>query len=152
MSEYAREANAEWLGDLWRIYLEEVAAARGTTPEELDVYAQETPRLIAEAAGDTARAALDYGLVDQTLSRVEMRERLIELVGEDEDTHSYNQVALSDYLKSLGDDRFGRGAGGNKIAVVVARGTILDGTQPAGAIGGDSTAALIRRARTDDNV
>ena len=36
--------------------------------------------------------------------------------------------------------------------IVVARGTILDGTQPAGKIGGDSTAALIRQARNDDDV
>ena len=34
----------------------------------------------------------------------------------------------------------------------MARGTILDGTQPAGTIGGDSTAALIRQARNDENV
>ena len=34
----------------------------------------------------------------------------------------------------------------------MARGTILDGKQPAGTIGGDSTADLIRQARNDDSV
>jgi protease-4 len=36
------------------------------------------------------------------------------------------------------------------VGVIVAQGMILDGTQPAGRIGGDSLAALIRKARKDD--
>jgi protease-4 len=152
MSEYAKEANQEWLGDLWRIYLEDVAAARGATPERLDEYAHEFARLMEDADGDTARAALDFGLADHALTRIEMRERLIEVVGEDEKTHSYNKVAFSDYLKTIDDDRFGRDAKGDRVGIVVARGTILDGIQPPGNIGGDSTAALIRQARNDADV
>lgn len=152
MSEYAREANEEWLGDLWRIYLEDVAAARGTSPERLDEYAHEFARFTHEANGDIAKATLDFGLADQALTRVEMREYLIELVGEDEETHSFKQVSLSDYLETIDDDRFGREATGDRIGIIVARGTILDGTQPAGKIGGDSTAKLIRQARNDDTV
>jgi protease-4 len=38
------------------------------------------------------------------------------------------------------------------VAVVVAKGDILDGDQPPGTIGGDSTARLLRRARQDDSV
>ena len=41
---------------------------------------------------------------------------------------------------------------GQAVAVVVAKGEILDGTQPAGTIGGDSTARVLRRAREDDAV
>ena len=152
MSEYAKEANSEWLGDLWRIYVEDVASARGTSPERLDEYAQGFSRLMEEANGDTAKAALDFGLVDLALTRVETRDHLIELVGEDEDTHSYNKIAFSEYLKTVDDDRFGRKAKGDRVGIVVARGMILDGTQPAGKIGGDSTAALIRQARNDDDV
>jgi len=152
MSEYAREANNEWLGDLWQIYLEDVAAARGIKPEAVNKYAQEISRLMSEAKGDSAKAALDYGLVDQALTRVEMRQYLIDIVGEDEKTHSYNMVASEDYLKTIKSDRFGHKAKGDKIGVVVARGTILDGTHPAGTIGGDSTAALIREARNDESV
>ncbi len=152
MSEFAKEANEEWLGDLWQIYLSDVAQARGLKADELNVYAQELPRIVTETNGDTAQAALDFGLVDKALTRVEQREYLIELVGEDEETHSYNKVGLATYLETIKEDRFGREAEGDKIAVVVARGTILDGSQPAGKIGGDSTAALIRKARNDDSV
>jgi len=152
MSEFAREANEEWLGDLWRIYLEEVATARGTEAETLNKYAQQFPSLMTQANGDTAKAAIDFGLADQALTRVEMREYLIDLVGKDKETHSYNMVAMGDYLKTVNSDRFGRQAEGDKVGVIVARGTILDGNQPAGTIGGDSTAALIRQARNDDSV
>jgi protease-4 len=152
MSPEAKEANLEWLGDLWRIYLEDVAAARGMTVEQLEEYANEFPRLIDESNGDTAKAALDFGIVDQALTRIEVREHLIELVGEDEDTHSYNRIAFSEYLKELDEDRFGRKAKGDRVGVVVARGTILDGSHPAGTIGGDSTAALIRQARNDEHI
>ena len=150
MSEYAKEANENWLGDLWQIYLNDVTAARGLKPQSLNQYAQEFAKLVVQANGDLS--AVDFGLADQALSRVEAREYLIELVGENKETHSYNRVGLDDYLTTIKEDRFGRETKGNKVAVVVARGTILDGTQPAGTIGGDSTAALIRKARNDEEV
>ena len=118
----------------------------------LDAYAQDIGRFMKAANGDSAKAAIDYGLVDQALTRVEMREYLIGLVGEDEESKSYNRVSLANYLKTIKEDRFGRTSKGDKVAVVVARGTILDGSQPAGTIGGDSTAALIRQARNDESV
>ena len=150
MSEYAKEANENWLGDLWQIYLNDVTAARGLKPQSLNQYAQEYPKLMAQANGELS--AVDFGLADLALSRVEAREYLIKLVGENKETHSYNRVGLDDYLTTIKEDRFGRETKGNKVAVVVARGTILDGTQPAGTIGGDSTAALIRKARNDEEV
>lgn len=152
MSDYAKEANEEWMGDLWQNYLNEVAAARGIKPEKLNEYAQEVTGLVAEAKGDTTKTSLDFGLVDQALTRIETSEYLIGLVGENEETHSYNMVGLQEYVTTLDGDRFGRAAKGDKVGVIVARGTILDGTQPAGTIGGDSTAALIRQARNDESV
>ncbi len=152
MSEYAKEANIEWMGDIWRHYIADVASARGIKPETLDLYAQEAARLVTEANGDTAKAALDFGLVDKAMTRVEARQYLIDLVGKNKETHSYNSVGMSDYLQTIKDDRFGRESKGDKVAVVVARGTILDGSHPAGTIGGDSTAALIRKARNDESV
>jgi protease-4 len=152
MSPAAREANIEWLGDLWNAYLEDVSAARGVPVETLVEYADNPARLISEHAGDTAKAALDAGLIDTIATRDEIRDRLIELVGEDEDTHSYNQISMGTYLEAEGEDRMGAEATGDLVGVIVAKGTILDGTQPPGSIGGDSTAELIRQARQNDDV
>ena len=151
MSEAAREANEEWLGDLWQQYLTEAGEARGIGAQALDRYAQDFLGTLASADGDTARAALESDLVDQALTRVEMRQYLVDMVGEDEEKHSFRRTGMGDYLASLDEDRFGRNASGDTVAVVVARGTILDGSHPAGTIGGDSTAALIRDARNDEN-
>jgi len=43
-------------------------------------------------------------------------------------------------------------AGKPRVGVIVAEGEILDGDQPPGTIGGDSTARLIRQARLDKSV
>jgi protease-4 len=96
--------------------------------------------------------ALDARLVDKLAPRDEVRQRMIELVGEDEEKKSFRQVGVATYLQAKGGDRSGSTGKGNAVAVVVAKGDILDGTQPAGTIGGDSTARLLRRAREDDSV
>ena len=92
--------------------------------------------------------AKDAKLVDTLAPRDEVRKRLIALVGEDKESHTFQQVGFATYLKAKGGDRSGATGRGKAVAVVVAKGTILDGTQPAGTIGGDSTARLLRqRAR-----
>ena len=153
MSDAAKEANIEWMGDLWRTWLEEVATARELTPEELQAGIDELVDRLRGTNGDFSRMALDNGLVDELANRDEVRQKLIEQVGEDDD-HSYNRIGFQEYLLALGNDRPSqrRGKGKGKVAVVVASGTILDGSQPPGTIGGDSTAELIRQARQDDNV
>lgn len=152
MSPAAREANIEWMGDLWRAFLADISSARGLPVEDLVAYSENIGALIEAVAGDTAKTALDAGLIDTIATRDEVRERLIELVGEDEDAHSYHRVGVDDFLEADGGDRTGEKAKGDLVGVVVARGMILGGSQPPGKIGGDSTSALIRQARQDDNI
>ena len=65
MSEEAREANVEWMGDLWTAWVEDVSTARGLEPEELDAYIDDLNAQLRAAEGQTARMALDAGLVDE---------------------------------------------------------------------------------------
>ncbi len=152
MSPEAEEANRDWVGDLWQGWLGDVAADRGMRPAQLEEVVLGFGERLRAAGGDGAKAALAAGLVDRVVSRDELRDRLVELVGEDEDTHLPQQVAMAAYLEEEGEDRFGRDASGPAVAVVVARGDILDGSQPPGAIGGDSTSLLVRQARHDEDV
>jgi protease-4 len=64
---------------------------------------------------------------------------------------TYAQVSLDDYVTWLRTEAPPEPRP-NKVAVVVASGEILDGTQAPGTIGGDSTSELIRRARADESV
>ncbi len=152
MSPAAREANLDWMGDLWIAFLENISAARGISNDDLVAYTENVGKLIKNSGGDTANVALDAGLVDTLAGRDEVRNFLIDLVGEDEDSHSFNQLSVADYLEAEDYDGTGAEVSGDAIGVVVARGMILDGSQPPGKIGGDSTAALIRKARRDENV
>lgn len=152
MSPEAKEANLAYLNDLWAHYRSEVAAARKLAPEAIQEYIDRFPEHLAEVGGDAAQLALQTGLVDKVEPRDGLRQRLVELVGEDRKRHTFNQISMADYLKAVGGDRFGRKAKENVVAVVVAKGSISDGSRPPGQIGGDSTAALIRQARHDKGV
>lgn len=152
MSDAAREANLEWLGDLWNHYLADVAEARGKSVADLQAYIDNVQENLEKVSGDGGKMALEAGLVDFVGSRDAIRNRMIELVGENEDKHTFHQISHGKYLASLKDDRFGERARGDQVAVIVAVGTIMDGNQPGGTIGGDSTARLIRQAREDENI
>lgn len=151
MSAESKEALQDVYGDLWRSYIADVAAARKLKPEDVVAGIDALPDRLRAAAGDFALVARDARLVDTLAPRDEVRKRLIALVGEDKSTKSYNRISFRDYLVARGGDRSGSGGRGDAVAVVVAKGEILDGSQPPGAIGGDSTAALIRQARQDES-
>lgn len=150
MSPAAREADLEWMGDLWAAWIADVAAARGIAEADLVDYAQNFDDHVVAANGDAAAAAVAAGLVDHTGGRDVVRDRLIALVGEDEKTHDFHRVDAETYLEFARVESPRRHRG-DKVAVIVARGTIVDGEAPAGTIGGDSTAKLIRKARLDED-
>ncbi len=149
MSPEARSARLEWLSDLWESYRTDVAAGRGLGPSALEAYVEDFHLKLEANGGDSAGLALSEGLVDHVAPRDQVRDRLIELAGEDEESGSFNRVDHYAYLAATeAPEREGEGV----IAVVIAKGSILDGRQSPGTIGGDSTAALIREAREDDEV
>jgi len=152
MSPEAKEMSLEFYGDLWRHYLADVAEARKIRPEDVTSLIDAMPDRLRSAGGDMAKMALDAKMVDKLAPRDVVRQRLIDLVGEDKEKKSFRQIGVAEYLRAKGGDRTGAVGKGQAVAVVVAKGEILDGAQPAGTIGGDSTARVLRRAREDDAV
>ncbi len=151
MSPEDREASGVYLEALWAAYQADVTAARELPNDALQRFADETVELLEAAGGDSARMALDHGLVDELLTRDQVRQRLAALVGEADDD-DYESIGASRYLAAMGAAGDGDAAGEGNVAVIVASGNILDGSQPPGTIGGDSTADTIRRATEDDDV
>jgi protease-4 len=85
--------------------------------------------------------------------RLDAETRLAGLVGEDESTGSFRMVSTADYLRGYARaQKKIHDSGKARIGVIVAEGEILDGEQPPGSIGGESTARLIREARMDKDV
>ena len=152
MSDADREATVTLIDQLWETYLEDVAAARAMSVSEVKNYADEFVDVVATADGDLARAAKDNNLVDELLSRTELRELLISYVGADEESDvDYSSIGMGEYL-SHEDILNGEKVADENIGIIIASGTIQSGTQPPGAIGADSTAQLLRRARDDESV
>lgn len=151
MSDAAKEANIAWLTELWSDYKQQVAERRGFAVDNFDeTYAALLEKLTA-AEGDLSQYAVNAGLVDQIKSREAFRRDLIAIVGENDD-HTYNHVRFADYADLVIPAQQFDNPLTDKVAIVVARGVIVDGSAKAGTIGGDTTAALLRQARHDDKV
>ncbi|MFT5002678.1 MAG: protease-4 [Flavobacteriales bacterium] len=156
MSDAAKEANTLWLADLWMQYKEDVAQRRGFGIENFDEDIDVLISKFSAAESSYAKYALNNNWVDQLKSRQEMRTELIDLVGKNKKGNSYSHIGYQDYFtatrSSLDKNLELPGRASDKVAIIIAKGTILDGTQKPGTIGGDSTANLLRKARYNDNV
>ncbi len=152
MSDEDRESTQDLIDQLWTMYDADVSAALGLERGAVAEYADAIVELAAAAGGDVGSAARDHGLVDELLTRQQVRDRMIELVGEDPaKADTYSSIGVRDYLdlKRLTD---GGSAGDDTVAIVVASGEFLFGDHPPGVVGGDSVSALLRRALNDDSV
>ncbi len=152
MSDEDRESSMRWLSQLWTLYQQDVETARELEVGAIDAFAQNFLQNAKATEGDMPRIALEQGLVDELLTRNEIRDLLIDRVGENPDKpDTFNAAGMYEYLEQM------RMLSGGKVkkenvAVIVAVGDILPGTRPPGAIGGESLAGLLRKARNDDSV
>ena len=151
MSAEDREESEAYLQALWRGYRAAVADARNLKAETIAQYADSYVTTVAAAGGDTAKVAKDSGLVSGLKTQQEVEDRLLDLVGADTNGKSYRQVSVADYLRATHAEDKQRGKG-QAVGVVVASGEILDGKQPPGTVGGESTAQLLHEARQDDDI
>ncbi len=152
MSPEDREETLSYLGALWSGYQASVGKARGVAPELLSRYANGFVAAVKQAQGDAAAVALQAGLVTALKSASEVEQRVIELVGADKDSHSYFSISQADYLRVVKAERRIQKDGDRRVGVIVASGEILDGDQPPGTVGGQSTARLVREARFNDDI
>ena len=147
MSDLSRANMQQLVDELWERYLNQVAVNREVTPDALRSYANDYPAHLLAVGGDTARVALEHGLVDELVSQPQFRARLSALAGAsggNPRTIGFQDFLLATYAPALPAE--------SEIGVIVAEGTIDMGEQPRGAIGADSLVALIRDARRDERV
>jgi protease IV len=152
MSPEDREESQDYLASLWETYRANVGKARKLDPEAIATYTATIAPAARAANGNLSTLALKAGLVTGVKTRLEVEQRLIQLVGEDESEGSFHGVSHQDYARVVHAEKQLSGDGRPRVAVVVASGEILDGEQPPGTIGGESTARLVRKARLDDDI
>ena len=155
MSDEDRANTRDLLDGLWNVFREDIAASRGLEPERLDHYIMDYGAALAEAGGDAAQAAVAAGLIDRLSTRDEWRTLLRQrfaLGGEDEireeGDDGLRAVGVSRYLSHVRSAPEPEG----RVAVLVAQGSIVDGSGSPGSVGGDALARLIREVREDESI
>ncbi|EDY84571.1 signal peptide peptidase SppA, 67K type [Verrucomicrobiia bacterium DG1235] len=142
MSEPSREANAAVLEDFWSEYLSVIANGAG-------IEAAEYERMLNELGMLTAVDAERLGLVDELMFTDELIAALRKVSGVDEESNSFRQTSMGDYLLDKVKPMY---SSDGFVAVIYAEGTIVNGEGNEGQVGGSGLARVIRKARQDDRV
>lgn len=146
----SREADLFWMNDIWQRYVADIAKARKISAEQLNNSINNMSAEVKAIGGDLGKLAVQQKLVDGLKTSHEMETMLSEMGATDEDINSFRQVEFAQYLKplKLPPSPFSTES---ELAVVVAQGEIVDGDVAPGTVGGESTSALIRQARENEN-
>ncbi len=150
MSPEDRKQNETWLSALWQGYKDNIQQQRKISKETIENYTTNIGDVLQSTGGDTAQLALKTGLVDQLANRSDITAHFTALA-KSADTKP-SMVGSADYYNSILPSYSKIDWQGDKIGLIIAEGNILPGKQPAGLIGGDSLAALIKKAREDNQI
>jgi len=151
MSPEARADRRELIGSLWQFYTSRVEQLRGLPTGALnDLVNNMHTNLVAEN-GDVAALALKQGLIDRVATRREARAYLQQILPHTNgDIDSVPMAAYLNHMKLAALNASNQRK--PEIAVVVASGTILDGNQPEGTVGGDTLADIFSTIEDDEQV
>lgn len=135
-----RLQTGEWLGDIYRYFLQQASVARGVDTATL--Y-----QLAANATIQTPQDAVTAKLIDAVKYDDEVKAELKKelSIGKKD---KLNFISINAYNDAVSTYK----SGTDKIAVIYAEGDIVDGEGSGDNIGGERFRALIRKARLDDAV
>lgn len=157
MSPEAKEANLQWLSQLWQQFCDDIARQRGLSYQDINDAVEHLPKNLREAGGNTAQMAMNLGLIDGIKTQAEFRGYLSSLVGRNKKNSGFKRVDFSDYL----DKRRpayqapiyqAAGAKEDSVALIVAQGDIIYGDAEIGQIGSSGLTKLLRKARQKKTV
>ena len=153
MSEEAKNNVIEWISVLWSTYLADVSEARDIDSAKFKNYIDFPVEALKLSNGDLAKAALEAGLVDKLSNKREFHDYLVSLSGDAEDD-SVNSITMNAYKQAidLNSNSFSDGLKESNIALIIASGSIIDGSSGPATIAGDDFVRLIRKAYRDESV
>jgi protease-4 len=149
MSDEDRLQNELWLSALWQEYVDHISRQRELPPETIQSYPEKIAENLSRTGGDTARLALETGLVDELWTREEFSIYLRSLNRKDVED---SLISSGSYLETITPSYSEDSGESDRIGLIIAEGAILPGDQTTGFIGGESLSRLIRKARKDDSV
>jgi len=151
MSDQAREETADVVNRLWQSYTAKIEQLRQLNQGAIDHLANNLHSKLQATNGDTALLAQQEGLVDQLATRSEMHSYLNKHIP-NSINGEYNAVDMAVYLAHIRREENTSIPPTDRVAVVVAKGNILDGEQPEGNVGADTVAQILSDLRYDPNI
>lgn len=148
MSPENRTQTQKLLDDIWGEYLTTISPSRQLQPSDFQEIADGEGVLMASEA-------LNRQVVDKLAHYDEVIADLKKLTGEPEDQEKqFRQISINSYAKMPEVKKESRGniSSSNKVAVVYATGSIVDGNGLGREIGGDRIARQLRELRLDKDV
>jgi protease IV len=137
----SRQENKELLTNLWNDY-------KGTVGSNRNIAAT-TVQNMADAQGTLpATAALNKKFIDKVLYPDQVKAELAKLSAPEKE-RGFRQIGLEEYTEVVANQA---STSGNKVAILYAQGTIVNGLGKPGEIGGDSFAQEVEKLRQDKNV
>lgn len=145
LSEENREQIEGYVGALWGKIVGDIAESRGLSPEQLNQIADELATLDSEKLKET-------GMIDGLIYYDEMLTLMKEKLGVEE-KDDLEAVALKNYKDATVKNKekekeYSR----DKIAVIYAMGSVVDGNMGEGYISSERISKAIRKARRDKSV
>lgn len=135
-----REQNQVMVNSLWKGWADRMAGSRGLSFDEFNA-------LVDNLSLNSPEDFLEHGLVDELMTKEELRERLCGLYGA-ENIEDIRHVTLPDYAAARVLPNY---KAKEKIAIIYANGNIVDG-EAKEQVAGDRFAAMISAVRRDSSV
>jgi protease-4 len=136
-----RLQNQAMVDALWGTFANEIAKARGIDVAEFN-------KLIDGLKINGPKDFLDNKLVDELLTKEELKKQIAQLALKS-DFDEVQMIKFTDYVKLKSTPSY---SSKEKIAIIYADGTIMDGKSGNGNIGGDDFAETIAKVRKDTTI
>lgn len=149
MSPLSKQHTRDWVNNLWEEYTDKIETNRDLASGSVQNYVDQMHLSLNQAGVNTANLAVGAKLVDELVSKVDLRDRLMNRFGTDKKGKNLNAINIKDYQRSTFNSTLPLQ---KNIGLIVASGTILEGNQDNGKIGSDSLSSLLRKAGEDSSI
>ena len=143
MSNESKESNSKLFNVIWKFTSKSIEKNRNLENGFIENYIQNA---LVQNHNNTSMAelALNNGLVDKLMTRVEVEKYLADQFPDEKNDWKF--IHYRDYEQNSPEKNK------NIIGLVSIAGTILDGSQPRGSAGGENISAMIKEARNEKNL
>ncbi|WP_082252724.1 signal peptide peptidase SppA [Buchnera aphidicola] len=143
-----KKINTHWMNAIWKNYLETVAKNRKTTKEDIFPKPRRIMHTLKKNKNTITKIALKNHLIDKIDTYININKYLIKIFGKNKNNKKFNSININNYfLKKKKITKLP-----NKIAIILANGTIDNNLNNAKGMNVSSIIAQMKYAKNDSNI